>query len=121
MYMYIWAQACIITFLPQSLLQGIVALGAYTYLLKMDNRTELAKYYDRLAQDYVTFWIANAAVSNGIVYIGITIGYIYIYIYTYKYYIYIYNYACTPRYINIYYIYIHVYVIYIPYTEKFSW
>ena len=44
--------------------QGIVALGAYSFLLRRDGKTEAAEYYEKLNEGFVEYWMKNASVRN---------------------------------------------------------
>jgi len=39
-----------------------VALGAFSYLLRMDGKEEAADYYDKLNEGFVEYWMKNASV-----------------------------------------------------------
>ena len=45
-------------------LQGIVALGAYSYLLKLNNQSQDALKYDQHIKSYVQYWVIMASVSQ---------------------------------------------------------
>ena len=39
-----------------------MALGAFSYLLRMDGKKEVADYYDKLNEGFVEYWMKNASV-----------------------------------------------------------
>lgn len=40
--------------------KGIVGLGAYSYILRLDNQTDKADYYLKIAQSYAQYWINHS-------------------------------------------------------------
>ena len=42
-----------------------MALGAFSYLLRMDGNKEVADYYDKLNEGFVEYWMKNASVRVG--------------------------------------------------------
>ena len=43
--------------------QGMVALGALSYLLELDGQKTLAKHYNGMNEDFVAYWLQHAKVS----------------------------------------------------------
>ena len=44
--------------------QGIVALGAFSYLLRRDGQTSAAEYYEGLNKGFIDYWMKNALVKT---------------------------------------------------------
>ena len=49
------------------MLQGIVALRALSYLLRLEGETTLAEHYNTTNQKFLQYWLQNATVSEEIV------------------------------------------------------
>ena len=45
-------------------LQGIVALASFTYLLRKDGQTNAAEYYEELNKGFIDYWMKNALVKD---------------------------------------------------------
>ena len=42
-------------------LQGIVALAAFSQLLRMNGQINTAEYYENLNRNFITYWMGNAS------------------------------------------------------------
>ena len=42
-------------------LQGIVALAAFSHLLRMNGQTNTAEYYEDLNKNFTAYWMDNAS------------------------------------------------------------
>ena len=48
-------------------LQGIVALASFSYLLRKDGQANAAEYYEELNKGFIDYWMKNALVKTCIV------------------------------------------------------
>ena len=47
--------------------QGIVALAAFSFLLRKDGQTSAAEYYEGLNKGFIDYWMKNALVKTSII------------------------------------------------------
>ena len=45
-------------------LQGIVALAAFSQLLRMNGQINTAEYYENLNRNFITYWMSDASNSR---------------------------------------------------------
>ena len=62
--LFIKYEACNVTLCFVWHCQGIVALGAFSYLLRKNGTAEAADYYDKLNEGFVDYWMKNASVRD---------------------------------------------------------